>query len=199
LFKDLGMTTVPYLAVSAQDLKREDKLETFYSESDKWLVSASEVFDGQKQIGFVNNQLRTDVTLKVTFFKVARDNLIILMVLGMLVMLVKQAYNFLLNQWVWFSIAIAVYVICTGGLVYSMLNNMPWFKFERNQYGSVSITEYFMRGQRGQWAGEGYLISVLVTIIGLGYLYLIKISDLKQDKCEMRISVIVCILTLYLL
>ena len=146
MFKDHGMTTVPYLAVSAQDLKREDKLDTFYSESDRWLVSASEVFDGQKQIGFVNNQLRTDVSLKVTFFKVARDNLIILMVLGMLAMLVKQAYNFLLNQWVWFGIAIAVYVICTGGLVYSMLNNMPWFKFERNQYGSVSITEYFMRG-----------------------------------------------------
>lgn len=111
----------------------------------------------------------------MTFFKIARDNLIVLIILGMLFNLVKYAYNFLLNQWVWFSIAIGVYVICTGGLVYSMLNNMPWFKFERNEYGSVSITEYFMRGQRGQWAGEGYLISVLVTVIGLGYLYLIKI------------------------
>ena len=113
--------------------------------------------------------------LRVTYFKIARDNCIILFVLGCLFNLVKYAYNFLLNQWVWFAIAIAVYVICTGGLVYSMLNNMPWFKFERTEYGSIAITEYFMRGQRGQWAGEGYLISVLVTVIGLGYLYLVKV------------------------
>lgn len=89
--------------------------------------------------------------------------------------LVKYAYEFLLNQWVWFSIAIGVYVICTGGLIYSMLNSMPWFKFEKNQYGSIVITEYFMRGQRGQWAGEGYIVSILVTMIGFVYLYLVKI------------------------
>jgi hypothetical protein len=50
---------------------------------------------------------------------------------------------------IWFGIALSVYVICTGGLVYSMLNNMPWFKFERNEFGAIVITEYFMRGQRG--------------------------------------------------
>jgi len=55
LFKDLGMTTVPYIAVSAQDLKREDKAEEFYKDSDRWLVSASEVYAAQKQIDFVNN------------------------------------------------------------------------------------------------------------------------------------------------
>ena len=132
MFKDHGMTTVPYIAVSAQDLKREEKLDQFYKDSDRWLVSASERYDGQKQIDFVNNQLRTDIKLKVTFVKIARDNLIILTIIGLLFMLVKQAYKFLLNQWVWFSIAIGVFVICTGGLVYSMLNNMPWFKFERN-------------------------------------------------------------------
>ena len=93
--------------------------------------------------------------------------------------MIKYIYPVLLNQWVWFAIAIAVYVICTGGLVYSMINNVPWFKFERNEFGAIVITEYFMRGQRGQWAGEGYLISTLVTAIGLTYLYMIT-SD-KHD------------------
>ena len=67
-------------------------------------------------------------------------------IIFMLFSLVKFLYKFLLNQWVWFTIAIMVYVICTGGLVYSMLNNMPWFKFERNEYGAIVIAEYFMRG-----------------------------------------------------
>jgi len=47
---------------------------------------------------------------------------------------------------VWFSIAIIVFVVCTGGLVYSMINDTPLFKFERNEYGSVVVAEYFMRG-----------------------------------------------------
>ena len=90
--------------------------------------------------------MRTDVKLRVTLVKIARDNLILIVVIALLFNLVKYAYNFLLRPWVWFTIAIGVFVICTGGLVYSVLNNAPWFKFERNEYGGVAITEYFMRG-----------------------------------------------------
>ena len=42
------MTTVPYLAISAQDLKREDRPELLFEEKDRWLVSAQEVYDAQK-------------------------------------------------------------------------------------------------------------------------------------------------------
>jgi len=83
---------------------------------------------------------------------------------------------------VWFAIAIIVWIICTAGVVYSTLNNMPWFRYERNEYGSVVITEYFMRGQRGQWAGEGYIVSILTTLIGLGYLYMMKLDKVTDDK-----------------
>mgnify|MGYP000867847174 CR=1 FL=1 len=79
---------------------------------------------------------------------------------------------------VWFGIAITVYVICTGGLIYSMINETPLFKFERNEYGSIVVAEYFMRGQRGQWRGEGYLVSTLVTFTGLTYLFLNKMDAL---------------------
>ena len=176
------MVTVPYLATSGQNLKREDKLESFFADDEKWLISSNERSDAQKQIDFVNTHLRTDVKLKVTFIAIILNNSIGLMVVCLLFNLVKHAYTFLIKPWVWFGIAISVYVICTGGLVYSMLNGMPWFKFEKNEFGSVTITEYFMRGQRGQWAGEGYIISILVTCIGLGYLYLVKIQDTCDDK-----------------
>jgi len=32
------MTTVPFLAVSAMDMKRDSKPETFYKTEDKWLI-----------------------------------------------------------------------------------------------------------------------------------------------------------------
>lgn len=55
-------------------------------------------------------------------------------------------YEYLLNQWVWFFIAITVFVVCTGGLVYSMINDTPLFRFQRDESGNVFIAEYFMRG-----------------------------------------------------
>jgi hypothetical protein len=76
-------------------------------------------------------------------------NIVGMSIIAVLALIVKYSYNILLNQYTWFTIAIAAWVICTGGLVYSMLNQMPWFKFEKNEFGSVVIAEYFMRGQRG--------------------------------------------------
>ena len=80
-----------------------------------------------------------------------------------------------------------------------MLNNMPWFKFERNEFGAIVITEYFMRGQRGQWAGEGYIVSILVTLTGLGYLILNNADWLVKDRSHVRITIYVTIAVIFVL
>jgi len=151
------------------------------------------------QINFVNNHLATDVQLKFTFTTIVVKNVMGMSVLLAFAMLIKYLYNFLLNQYVWFGVAMSVYVICTGGLVYSMLNSMPWFKFEKNEYGSIVVTEYFMRGQRGQWAGEGYIVSVLSTTIGLTYLFLNKIREVFNDKSKLRIAVFVSVAAIWIM
>ena len=151
-------------------------METFYDTTDLWLIGSNEVYDAQKQIDFVNNHLRTDVKIKFTFVQILVKNVLGLSVIAVLFFFVKISYTILLNQKTWFAIAITVWVIFTGGLVYSMLNSMPWFKFERNEYGQVVIAEYFMRGQRGQWAGEGYIASIICTFVGLSYLLLCNIE-----------------------
>jgi hypothetical protein len=135
IFKGHQLTTVPYLAVSAQNSKRDAKMETFYLSTDMWLIGSNEVYDAQKQIDFVNNHLRTDVKIKFTFTQILLKNMVGLMLISFLFFFVKYTYFVLLNQWTWFSISIFVWVVFTGGLVYSMLNSMPWFKFERNEYG----------------------------------------------------------------
>lgn len=193
IFKDHGFTTVPYLAVSAMDLKRDASKGKFYATDDQWLVNSQEVFGATKLIDWVNNHLKTDVSLKIPFSEIVFKNFLGLVIISMLFSFVKSIYPILLNQWVWFGIAITVYVVCTGGLVYSMINQTPWFKFEKNEYGSVVITEYFMRGQRGQWAGEGYLVSVLVTIIGLTYLYMNNVEHMIKTKSEIRMAVLCCL------
>lgn len=199
IFRGHELTTVPYLAVSAQNSKRDAKMETFYETTDLWLIGSNEVYDAQKQIDFVNNHLRTDVKIKFTFLQILVKNMLGLVLISFLFFFVKYTYEILLNQFTWYAIAICVWVICTGGLVYSMLNSMPWFKFERNEYGQVVIAEYFMRGQRGQWAGEGYIASVLCTIIGLCYLALNNIEKYAEDRNTQRIAVMVLLISLYIM
>jgi len=199
IFRSHSFNTVPYLAVSSMNLKRDANMESFLKEEDKWLVSNNEVYDAQMQINFVNNHLATDVQLKFTFATIVLKNFLGMSILLAFATLVKYLYSFLLNQYVWFGVAMSVYVICTGGLVYSMLNSMPWFKFEKNEYGSIVVTEYFMRGQRGQWAGEGYIISVLSTFIGLTYLFLNKIREVFNDKSKLRMAVFISVAAIWIM
>jgi len=60
--------------------------------------------------------------------------------------------------------------------VYSIIHNVPWFKLERDQFGNIFVAEYFMRGQRGQWAGEGYIFSVLCGTAGLVLIFLSRVE-----------------------
>ena len=178
-------------------MKRDSNAKNFYSQEDLWLVTNQDVFDANKQIEFVNNHLRTDVKIKFTFTTILLKNLAGLLALFFLASLVKYLYEFLLNQWVWFFIAIAAWIICTGGLVYGMINNMPWFKFERDQYGMIRVAEYFMRGMRGQWSGEGYIVSTLTTAIGLTMLYMNTVDLRLKDKHEMRMHIMTCLFAIF--
>lgn len=164
------------------DMKRAPRLESFYPEEDKWLISSNEVYDARMQITFVNNHLSTDVQIKYTFGTILFNNIVGMLIITAFATLVKQMYGILLNQYTWFMVALMFYIVCTAGLVFSILNGMPIFRFERNEFGSVVITEYFQRGQRGQWAGEGFIMSTMAVIIGLTYLTLNNVERIFEDK-----------------
>jgi hypothetical protein len=182
------------------DLKRESQSEDFFAEEEKWHIGGNEVYDAQKQIDFINNHLRTDVQIKYTFASIVTKNLIAAVVLAFLMYFIKTVYPILMNQLVWFGVAITVFVICTGGIVFSILNNMPWFRFERNEFGAVVIGEYFMKGQRGQYAGEGYIVSFLTTFIGLMYLYLSRLDRWHDgtSKSSIRMSVMIVLVIIWM-
>ena len=128
------------------DLKRASKAQGFFKPENKWLIGANEVHDAQKQIEFVNNSLKTDVKQAHTFTSILMKNIMLFVIITLFYQVVLHLYSVLLKQMVWFGIAIAAFIICTGGLIYSMINETPLFKFERNEYGSIVVAEYFMRG-----------------------------------------------------
>jgi hypothetical protein len=74
------------------------------------------------------------------------------------------------------------FCICTGGVVYGIIHNAPWFKFEKDEFGKMYVAEYFMRGQRSQWAGEGYIVSCLVAATGFALIALSRVNTLFKGS-----------------
>jgi len=118
-------------------------------------------------------------------------------VLGGLIILIVKIRPQLVNQNVWLGIAHISYAICIQGFVYNLLNNAPVFRFEQDKYGKMYVSEYFMRGQRQQYAGEGYIVSSLVMAFGLILLFMTRAVTYFNDPFKRRVSVGVGILVCF--
>ena len=144
-FNQHGFKTVPHLTVSLQKTKRNEG-EEFYKEEDKWLVRADEIYDSNKIIEFFNKRLGTDVQITFPLTTILIKNITFLGIFIAALTLLRYLRVIMLEPAVWFFIAMMTYWICTGGIVYSIIHGVPWFKLERDQYGGVFIAEYFMKG-----------------------------------------------------
>jgi hypothetical protein len=126
-------------------------------------------------------------------------NITFLGIFAAALMVLRYIRVIMLNPTVWFIVAMVVYAICTSGIVYSIIHNVPWFKLERDQFGSVFVAEYFMRGQRGQWAGEGYIFSLLCVCTGLTLIFLSRVDRFFKSESSLRIAVIGALIVVYFL
>lgn len=124
-------------------------------------------------------------------------NFTFLAIFGLAITILRYIRVIMLEPMVWFAFAMIVYSICTSGIVYSIIHNVPWFKLERDQFGNVVVAEYFMRGQRGQWAGEGYIFSLLCGATGLVLIFLSRVERFVQKEQSMRIAIIVSLVLVY--
>ena len=132
-----------------KDAKIASAGDDFFREEDKWLLREDEVHEAQSIIDYMNKRLGTDVKLVFPLSTILMRNLMFLVIVLGLVSALKYIRQVLLYPEVWFGIAMMVFLICTGGIVYSVIHGVPWFKFERDQFGNVVVGEYFMKGQRG--------------------------------------------------
>ena len=51
----------------------------------------------------------------------------------------------MINPYLWITIAWVGYFFCTSGIVHTIINGMPYFKMEQDQYGKLYVSEYFMK------------------------------------------------------
>jgi len=197
-FLQHGFKTVPYLTVSLSKVQRNEA-EEFYKEEDKWFVRPDEIYSAEKILEFFNKRLGSNVQITLPFTTILIKNFTFLAIFAIVFTILRHIRQIMLQPVVWFIVAMATYTICTSGIVYSIIHNVPWFKLERDQYGTVFIAEYFMRGQRGQWAGEGYIFSGLCLLTGLTLIFLSRVDRWVENDGKRRIAVIASIAAIYIL
>lgn len=148
------------------------------------------------QLDFINRRLSQDVKLKLPFLTVLFKNLILFSILALLIGMVIVIRPILIERTVWFGLAILGYIVCTSGFIYSELHNMPMFRFDKDQYGSMSISEYFMRSQRSQYAGEGYITSLIAFFTSMCFLLFLKSDELLLVTGNTRKVVLLVVMVL---
>jgi hypothetical protein len=138
-------------------------------------VLPNEVHTGLKQLDFVNHRLHTDVEFKLTVKQLIHANLIIVSILSGLVVFIFVCYKHLLNQRLWFLIAISVWVVCLSAFIHRKQEGsriLP-YKSHTDSDGTLVIDEWVYRGMSiYQW--EGYLFSGTVTAVGLCFVMIIN-------------------------
>jgi hypothetical protein len=162
-------------------------------------VRPDQIYEVAKILEFLNGRLNTDVKLSLPFSTILIKNITFLAIAIVAMAMLRYLRQVMLMPSVWFAIAMLTYLICTSGVVYSIIHNVPWFKMDRDQYGQVYISEYFMKGQRGQWAGEGYIFSSLVCITGLILLFLSRIDHFLKRSFHRRVGILLCLFAVFVL
>lgn len=133
------------------------------------------------------------------FITLLIKNLTIFGVLALLITFVVQARKLLITPSFWWAIACLGYIVCTSGFVYCTLHGMPIFRFDQDQFGKMFVSEYFMRGQRSQYAGEGYITSTLAFLISFMFLGMVKSDMIIKKASERRIVLVVLLVCGYML
>ena len=90
------------------------------------------------------------------------------------------------------------YFVCTSGVVYTMINPVPMFRFEPDKYGKYRVTEYFLPSSRGQYGGEGYIMSFLAIMVSAGFLFMIKVERFADTGLRKRVAIGIAIIVTFL-
>ena len=82
--------------------------------------------------------------------------------------------------------------------MYTILNTVPVFRFDQDQYGKMFVSEYFMRSSRQQYGGEGYIVSFLAIGVSVCFLFLSKVDAIFEKTLHRRVAILLTIFAAFM-
>lgn len=200
MFQKCGFTSVPILALSKPEIARQhaEQKTSKYPKDMEWRLSSQDFFDAGKILEHVNKITNENVELKYTLLRIMQGNFLIF-ALWVLAFFFKDHIGYLLQQKVvWIAGTVVVFIMCVGGTAFNMIHKVPTFRYGHDASGNVVVEEYFQRNQRSQYAGEGYMVSMLIFIISLSMLCFIYAGNIKS-KLNKEVIWMIIVLALYIM
>ena len=114
--------------MSQMEIKRDEG--DFYRAQDLWKIRKDEAYGTQQLLEHINKRFVNDVPMEQPLHVVFYKNLILFAVLVVLIRVFLSIQEYLINPVLWITIAWGGYFVCTSGIIYTILNNMPMFKME---------------------------------------------------------------------
>ena len=112
--------------------------------------------------------------------------------------LYKNCKPILLSPILWVTGSNLVLIICIGGIVYNILNGVPFANYDEDG----NIIEFINPDQRSQYAGEGVLMSILFVLGGTilySFVWLNRVQGYSQHKLASFIAILFVVLDMQLI
>lgn len=197
IFMASEFQSVPILTLATNKLAKQyqEKKKAVYSSKHEWKISSQDFHDAGKLLEHVNKITNLEVELKYTFYRIMAGNTLIFGACAVLFFFKDKISTLLQNKIVWIIGTAIIYVQCIGGVAFNLIHRVPTFKYGSDGSGGMIIEEYFQRNQRSQYAGEGFMASSLMLLIGslmIVFLYLNRVKDgfKREVLCMVVIAVV---------
>ena len=105
-------------------------------------------------------------------------------------MLIYFGYNILINQYIWVTIAWAVWVVSVGGWAFVKIEKPE--KYEKDKRGN--IISYFDEAIREQYVYEGFIISSVCVAVAFAIILSINIHKYIENGIVLRIIILVLLI-----
>ena len=180
LFKNLDIAHFTCLLITRPGFKLEDE-KFIYPIEDLMKISSPSDADASGFIRFLNYRLGEKVELQESLSEAILFLAFVMIACGGFGAFIYNLRDFFMKPSVWFMFSIAIYFLCTSGIVYDLLR-------EPGLYGNDGKGNKFIisQRQRTQYIFEGFLMSGILVIAGL---CLVGVNTIRtvEDQVKIRI------------
>ena len=197
IFKSLNFpSTTTILYTSPQNIQFNNLGEPYIEYDEDYVISYNERSDkiyAMKMMEFSNAKSQRKFPLKKNPFQFLFYFLIFVGLVFIGFSIYRTYQHLLLSPKLWVACSMFIFIICVGGIVFNILDDTSFAKYDKNGY----IIEFIHHDQSLQYIGEGILVSSLFVLGGTilySFVWLNSVQGYLKHKIISFIGIIFIIL-----
>lgn len=181
IYQKFGFSNIPNIYVSTKSFTDESGSYSI-DRSKLWEYRDSQEITQSKILDFINKKTERDVTIQKSLIQTILPLAIICTILSSVFCLVYFIKHNFTNPKLWWFGSTIVYITCMAGVVYDIIHSTSLI----GTNPQTGENEFIAQGPRSQYILEGFLMSFLISLGGLGLILLNSTAN-YQNSWIMRL------------